>query len=178
MAGNATNEEVLNDTLELVCKGLNKRGIENWFIAYGTLLGIIRDSSCIPHDDDIDILICETHYDLVVEVLDEMGIEAWDRYSNDNSTKHILKTKPTSKLASVDFYFCPVTPDGTFFDVWDATWWYNCFNEAGALDVIKWRGATLNVPYDVETKLTAKYGEWRTPVRNLKNHHQKHIGRV
>jgi phosphorylcholine metabolism protein LicD len=35
--------------------------IENWFIGYGTLLGIIRDESCIEGDDDIDIIVDEIH---------------------------------------------------------------------------------------------------------------------
>ena len=47
----------LNDTLMFVVNLLNENNIQNWFISYGTLLGIIRNNSCIDRDDDIDIII-------------------------------------------------------------------------------------------------------------------------
>ena len=33
---------------------MKKYNINNWFIAYGTLLGIVRNNNCINYDDDID----------------------------------------------------------------------------------------------------------------------------
>ena len=52
-----------------IIKLLNDNNIMNLFIGYGTLLGIIRENSCIDGDDDIDIIIDESNYDIIKEVL-------------------------------------------------------------------------------------------------------------
>ena len=57
MAGKKTDKEKLNRTLEKVCFILNKNNINDWFIFFGTLLGIVRENSCIQGDDDLDIMI-------------------------------------------------------------------------------------------------------------------------
>ena len=62
---NATNKETLNNTLQKISIVLNNSSVKEWFISYGTLLGIVRDFSCISHDDDIDICVCMTQYGVV-----------------------------------------------------------------------------------------------------------------
>ena len=57
MAGGIIAKDVLNMTLKLIIYVLTKHNFKNWFIAYGTLLGIHRENSCIDGDDDIDIII-------------------------------------------------------------------------------------------------------------------------
>lgn len=167
---NATNCDILNNTLKLVSKKLNERGVKNWFIGYGTLLGITRDGSCIPHDDDVDIMVCMTQFNLIKEILSELKIEVWNStYPHDrrlHNTAYMIKTKPTDTLASVDFYFCRVSNGGTFFDIWDNITWVNCFNSENKLDTTKWRETSLNIPHDVESKLIAKYGIWWKPNPN------------
>ena len=59
MAGGPKSEKLLNNTLLFIIKLLNKNNIKNWFVAYGTLLGIVRNNSCIDGDNDIDIIIHE-----------------------------------------------------------------------------------------------------------------------
>ena len=51
------SKDNLNLTLNKVADILNKNNIKDWFIGYGTLLGITRNNSCIDNDDDVDIVI-------------------------------------------------------------------------------------------------------------------------
>ena len=60
MAGDKNNRSLLNHTLMFIVKLLNDNNVSNWFIGYGTLLGIIRENSCIAGDDDVDIIIDAT----------------------------------------------------------------------------------------------------------------------
>ena len=64
MGGVPCNKNDLNKTLKYITNLLNKYNIKNWFIAYGTLLGIIRNDSCIDKDDDIDILVDKSNFDM------------------------------------------------------------------------------------------------------------------
>jgi hypothetical protein len=64
MSGRPIDQEKLNNTLEKVCEILNKHNIHDWFISFGTLLGIIRENSRIesqmlPH---ITITNCDNYY--------------------------------------------------------------------------------------------------------------------
>ena len=62
MVGKKQTSEKLNNTLTEIVKILNANNIANWFIGYGTLLGIVRNRACINNDDDIDILIDKENY--------------------------------------------------------------------------------------------------------------------
>ena len=78
MDGNQNNEK-LNRTLEKVCNILHTEGINDWFIFYGTLLGIVEDKR-IEGDDDLDIVInCEYSeiialFQITVSDLREKGV--------------------------------------------------------------------------------------------------------
>jgi phosphorylcholine metabolism protein LicD len=63
MVGRKQNSDTLNATLVKITKILNENSINGWFICYGTLLGIVRENSCIDGDDDIDIVIHKSKYD-------------------------------------------------------------------------------------------------------------------
>ena len=55
---------------------LNDNNIDKWFVCYGTLLGLVRENSCIDNDDDIDIIIEKGHYyESQAEVLNMLGRE-------------------------------------------------------------------------------------------------------
>ena len=57
MAGTKQTSEKLNKTLLFLITLLNDNNIKNWFVCYGTLLGLVRENSCIDNDDDIDVII-------------------------------------------------------------------------------------------------------------------------
>ena len=55
MAGKKETSVKLNKTLLFLITLLNDNNIKNWFVCYGTLLGLVRENSCIDNDDDIDM---------------------------------------------------------------------------------------------------------------------------
>ena len=103
MGGKKHDQTVLNNTLMFIIKLLHDNGINNWFIGYGTLLGIVRENSCIDGDDDVDIIIDISNYDIVKKLLIENNIEIEYGYRIGDK-KNILKTKDTTNYCSVDFY--------------------------------------------------------------------------
>ena len=68
MGGAKHSSDKLNNSLEITSKILNDNNIKNWFIAYGTLLGIVRENSCINNDDDIDIITDINNHDIIKQL--------------------------------------------------------------------------------------------------------------
>ena len=52
-AGDKFTKDKLNNILIRIVSLLHQNKLKNWFIGYGTLLGITRKNSCIDYDDDI-----------------------------------------------------------------------------------------------------------------------------
>ena len=163
MAGGIKNQQLLNNTLMFVIKLLNDNNIKNWFIGYGTLLGIVRDNSCINGDDDIDIVIEKSNYDTIKRLMIENGIKLEFGYGIMNST-NILKTVENSNYCSIDFYMAATDGKGNFHDTWENVLWSNCYNEKNELIQHMWNENILYLPFNSETKLLNRYGEsWRIP---------------
>ena len=163
MAGSKHSKEVLNRTLLFISKLLNDNGINDWFIAYGTLLGITREGSCIDNDDDVDIVTNKINYDAIRKLLTDNGIEITRRHKIGDS-KNLIKTVPTDIYGSIDIYMADVNKQsGDFFDKWVKALWTNCYCD-NELPKIEWNGQYINVPMDIETKLINRYGDkWRIP---------------
>ncbi|MEK9767907.1 MAG: LicD family protein [Betaproteobacteria bacterium] len=156
MAGDNETKEKLNNTLSLVASLLNEAELDNWFVAYGTLLGIIRDNSCINNDDDVDIIIDKTHANQLRDILNENNFTLLIDH------ELIYKTKATEEYASVDFYLASVTPTSgvVYNDTWDRTPWTNC----APLARLSWKNTTLLIPNLAEQKLQRLYGPgWLVP---------------
>lgn len=166
--------ECLNDTLLFIIKLLNENKVDNWFISYGTLLGIVRDNQCIDGDDDVDIVIDKKNYEIVKKILQEHNIKIEDATAITAfypegicllDTKEILKTKPCEKYCSVDFYMSNLDDNGNFHDTWENVIWSNCYNNKNELIEYAFRGEKLYLPNNYETKLSNRYGEdWRIPL--------------
>ena len=75
MAGKKETSVKLNKTLLFLITLLNDNNIKNWFVCYGTLLGLVRENSCIDNDDDIDIIIESSNYDIIKKILIEKNKE-------------------------------------------------------------------------------------------------------
>jgi phosphorylcholine metabolism protein LicD len=90
MAGNNISKQILNNTLLFIIQLFKKNNVENWFVAYGTLLGIIRENSCIDGDDDIDIIVCKNNFDNIKKLLLENGFE-FDYGYNIGKSRSIIK---------------------------------------------------------------------------------------
>lgn len=166
MGGNSETKKKLNKTLEFIIKLLNKNNITDWFVGYGTLLGIIRENSCIHNDNDIDIVIKKDNYDNLKKILEdnEFKIE-YGRKINDS--RDILKTKATNIYASIDFYMADVDEEGNFYDPWEDVIWSNCYDNNNKLLEKKWKELTLYIPNNYIEKLENRYGlNWKTPQKS------------
>ena len=158
----------LNDTLMFVVNLLNENNIQNWFISYGTLLGIIRNNSCIDRDDDIDIIVHDIYYDKIKEILTKNNIQTTKDYGIGES-KLIIKTNITKEYCSIDFYMASIDKEGNFHDKWNNILWSKCYYTDDMLIERVWNGENLYLPFNSEQKLINRYGEdWMTPKKNCK----------
>jgi hypothetical protein len=162
------NSKLLNNTLVFIIKLLNENNIKNWFISYGTLLGIVRSNSCIEGDDDIDIVIEDTYYDKLKEILTKNKLTLTYKYGIDNS-KSIIKIDNTNDYCSIDFYMASIDKEGNFHDKWNNILWSKCYCTDGKLIERVWNGQKLYLPFNSEQKLINRYGkDWMTPKNNFK----------
>ena len=158
MAGAKTDKEKLNLTLEKVCSILHKNDINDWFIVFGTLLGIVRENSCIEGDDDLDIMInCD--YQKLRSTFEQEGFIFTSNYNIKNPDT-ILKTEPFDKYASFDFYMSSVEGKNYFSQ------WQNIEFQNIEIETKVWRSTHINLPKNAEIILEKLYGAtWRTPIK-------------
>lgn len=158
MSGSYTEKEKLNFTLKKVSKILNENHINDWFIFFGTLLGIIRENSCIEGDDDIDIMISHD-YQKLRDVFESEGFKFTSAHGIGGS-KRILKSVPTHEFCSFDFYICEDIM-GDYLSRWQ-----NVIVKDVQIEKKEWDSVLLNLPNDPIPKLEKMYGEnWRTPLK-------------
>jgi hypothetical protein len=161
MAGKKQSQALLNSTLMFIIKLLNDNNIKNWFIGYGTLLGIIRDNSCIDGDDDVDIIIDISNYDIMKQLLIKNDIKIEFERGN------FLRTKENKNYCNVDFYMATIDGKGNFNDTWEKVLWSECYNKKNELIPHMWNENILYLPFNYENKLINRYGEnWRIPQNN------------
>ncbi len=167
MAGIFCSEKKLNDTLLYIANLLNDNKFEIWFIAYGTLLGIVRNKSCIDGDDDIDIICDGKDFKKLKTLLSKNKFEFEYGYGI-GDTKKIIKTKENNKFASIDFYMTEVNSLGDFKDLWEKTVWKKCFfRRKGEFIKMKWNRTVLNLPNNYIKKLESRYGStWKIPIKS------------
>lgn len=170
MGGVPCNKDDLNKTLIYITNLLNKYNIKNWFIAYGTLLGIIRNDSCIDKDDDIDILVDKSNFDKIKELLKHNGFEIdygsdTAGYKIDKKTRNIIKTKTTTNYCSIDFYMTEIKNECNIYDIAENILWENCYINNNYIKY-KWNNQILFLPHNSEYNLEKIYGKnWRIPIK-------------
>jgi hypothetical protein len=158
MGGAKHSSDKLNNSLEITSKILNDNNIKNWFIAYGTLLGIVRENSCINNDDDIDIITDINNHDIIKQLFIDNNM----RVSYDKNTFFRIDAGKTH--GPIDFYFAELDNSGNFYDAWEKIVWSNCYNPDNNLIEYMWNDNKLYLPFNYEEKLINQYGEdWKIP---------------
>jgi len=158
MAGNPQQKSTLNKTLLYVVKLLYHYNMTQWFIAYGTLLGIVRNKSCIDGDDDIDIVCNQMDTEKLKHLFTLNGFKITLVYN------HFFRIEKNN-YSPVDFYCATVNGDD-YHDVWENSIWKNA-SLNGTFIKKKWHGTYLQLPYQYVTKLKKRYGKtWRIPLKS------------
>lgn len=163
MSGVNTKKEKLNYTLEKVCGILNENNINNWFIFFGTLLGITRENSCIEGDDDLDIMINHDYQELR-STFEKEGFTFTSKFGiKDRQT--ILKSESCDEYGSIDFYMCNVNKSGDFHTPWHGVISTDSYVNIETKTFIykEWLSTVLQLPKNYEKKLINMYGDWKTP---------------
>lgn len=162
MVGEPTDQQKLNHTLEKVCDILNKHNINDWFIAFGTLLGIARDNNCIQGDDDLDIMI-NYDYQHLKSLFKKEGFDFMEETFNLKNTDKMLKSFDTEEFTSIDFYMADVEGKNYF------TAWQNVEFQNVEIETKAWKSTHINLPKNADMMLEKLYGEtWRTPIKTCK----------
>jgi len=189
MAGTSKSNIILNKTLHLIATLLNKYKLNNWFIGYGTLLGITRNNSCIDEDDDVDIIMDKKDVNKIITILKENNfinisyknnfIRAYYNFNpnpNNISINSTLKNTFSSIInkktyidinnkfiGALDIYLADVDNNGNFNDTWENFYWTNCFD----LIEKEWSDTKILLPNNYMIKLENLYGSnWKTPIKN------------
>ena len=151
-SGKKQNSIKLNNTLKKITQDIREYNINDWFIAYGTLLGIVRNNSCIKGDDDIDIIINKTESNKLHKLIKDKG------YKYDIN-KSIIRIKINNNYTPIDFYTAD-KKNNNYKDLWEKVTWSN----VNPIIKKKWNNINLNLPKNYETKLENRYGkDWKTP---------------
>ena len=127
-----------------------------WIIAYGTLLGIMREGNPLEGDDDIDLIIYKKDSNELLQLFDEL-----DEFKVDKSyEKYKNFRRRWYNDIPIDIYLTEeYNKDG--YDACDK-WERIPFNMLPPKQ-ISWNGVTLNIPEDYEKFLSGVYGDWKTP---------------
>ena len=162
MAGAKETSEKLNKTLLFLITLLNNNNIKKWFVCYGTLLGLVRENSCIDNDDDIDIIIEKSNYDIIKKLLIENNFE-FDIGKRLTDSKYIIKTQATSDYSSIDIYMGDYN-NKNVKDLWNMLNIKDCFLDIENKTFIekKWNGQNIYYPNNYERILINRYGKnWK-----------------
>jgi hypothetical protein len=162
MAGEKTSANKLNKTLIEVSRILNEHDINQWFVIFGTLLGIVREGSCIEGDDDLDIMIHYNYHELRA-IFESNGFQFEPMIKSHN----ILKTLPSDEYASFDFYMCEMPNNNTYYSPWQNV-------EANNVSIVKreFFDFYINMPNDSELRVERLYGKnWKTPINYTTEQH-------
>ena len=160
MVGQKTSADKLNKTLLFLITLFNNNNVKGWFVCYGTLLGLVRENSCIDKDDDIDIIIDKGKYEVIKKILTENNIMNFKLILN---KKTIIKTKATADYASIDIYMGDFKNEKVY-DIWNKLTINNCYLDAQTKTFVEksWNGQKLYYPNNYEKILFNRYGKtWR-----------------
>ena len=101
-----TEKMTQDDAFKNLCYFINLIQDFEYFIFFGTLLGLTRENNIIDGDDDVDFYVNEKHRDNLIEILKSNSIEV-NKTLHTNRDKSFLQVVRihNNKAYLVDFYF-------------------------------------------------------------------------
>ena len=110
-------QEELLDLYKRIDAALTNSGI-NFFAAYGTCIGAMREKGLIPWDEDIDIAVFSSDLDSAIKAVNESGMDMIDKSAGSISSMNARvfnRIRPDSSLerrrAYVDIYILEKADD-------------------------------------------------------------------
>lgn len=161
--------------LEKIDAALKKYGVD-YFLTYGTLLGIIREGEFIPYDDDIDLGVIKNEkfsWEKLEKAMSEIGMEkkiqfrlngelTEQTYREGNlSVDFFLYEEKEGKSVSYVYY----QEEGREYEKDDFSVSQNITSLIDQTKMIEKKGRTFSVPEHPELFLKEIYGpDWRVPI--------------
>lgn len=151
------NKQIAAENLRDLKNILDKYDI-GFQLAYGTLLGAIRDHDFISHDEDIDLVILSEKRQAFIDLLPILHEYGFDVVRYDK--RDLLSIMRNGEY--IDFYIFKPYKDGLRISGCELCPDYLIENTTG----YEFKGDIYNVPADYEEFLLFEYGEnWRTPIQ-------------
>ena len=146
------------ENLKIVLSILEKKHVRV-SIAYGTLLGIIRDNDFIDWDEDIDLCILAEDVELFKNSLWDLKKEGFELIRSDRCD-HLFSIKRNDEY--IDFYIMEKLSQEIRSDLGDGF-----ILEKHLVNLIKFSFKNIYVPIPEQYKeyLYLTYGDWLTPVK-------------
>ncbi len=158
---------------------LDANGID-YYLDFGTLLGLVRENNFIKHDDDIDLTIIDRTIE-ARSLLKTLLSEGFVFIHALTVRGRVVEFSVSYKKLSADFYFyIPITKAGNVgvCDVYfDPSVKYDNPNENNykvwfipdgiRTKIVQFMGVDVRIPECPEKILEIEYGkDWRTPIKN------------
>jgi len=164
--------QLLNDVTDI----LDEYNVNYW-LDFGTLLGVVRENRILPWDDDIDISIFEEDEEkMLTQVLPAIKKARYRAYTR-RLTKNVGPLKEGNirsfKIRNNRLFFLRGYVKLDIFIMYkhqESLFWYELGephslpkNLVSEFQMIDFNGKKYRVPKDYDTYLTHHYGDWRTP---------------
>jgi len=167
-------KKLLNDTVTF----LEKNNIQYW-LDFGTLLGIIRQGGLLPWDEDADICIHGDYVEKFLAIKRKFPLKYRISFRYDNTGRlpgklRVIKIKYWQKKYFRFFNIRELHLDVFIkYKIDDYFYWIgsNALKRVKAhyhehLDTVEWEGRPYYIPSDIDHYLTDIFGDWRTPVKD------------
>ena len=175
------NLEIAEKMLYDVTRIFEKHGIEYW-LDFGTLLGIVREGRILPWDDDMDISIFEKDrqkvHDVVLPEIKNLNYRTYSRY---HDVGHEILKDGDFRAFRVRNYRWKYFRGYVKIDVFvmypkdDHHYWYELGNVhrlpskvIQEFDEIEFKGKMYRKPKYHDEYLSYHYGDWRVPLPDYK----------
>lgn len=164
---------LITDVLDRYCVG--------YWLESGTLLGVVREGRLLPWDSDLDISIRSSDICKLKRALPELWLRGLrircERFVCDSGAANkgdirIVKLRNRKRIVSRGEILLDIFikyPDDEFY-YWAVGKRVNIFKKVprkfyDSLETVSFDGKSYPVPSEVDSYLTARYGDWKTPVK-------------
>lgn len=145
----------------------------------GTLLGVVRDGDLLPWDKDTDLSIMSQDADRLQPVLNDLKARGWRISQRTFKQDECFARQVEPRLVKVKDHFLGILAGANTLDLFvkyiheGHAYWVASSNvmrvsahHYQGYDEIEWQGRMVKLPADHVGYLTAKFGDWHTPVKD------------